>query len=467
MQENVNEKFWTLREKYPNFIFEDYKIIDNDDNIEITYNFEIPSLEEFNPKIVIPKTFIKRDKIDKEFLEYLAFNIGVAEAISYYKTTCSKHIIIKCGYLDKNQINWFKKLYYNGLGEFLYRNNIDVDIDDFFDIIIDNKGEIFKKRSFESDGNLINIGGGKDSCVSLKILENEKNNACFLMNPKKPMIECAKVAGYSDEDIYCVNRIIDKDKIVKLNKMDFLNGHIPISSIIAFISYLVAYLSGKQNIILSNESSANESYVKGKKVNHQYSKSFEFEMDFYNYTTTYFSNDIKYFSLLRPLKELQIADIFSNLKEYHHIFKSCNLGSKGEKWDWCLNCSKCLFIYLILNPFLSEEELINIFGENLLNKETLLNDFIGLIGDSINKPFECVGTYEEINYAINKTIQKYFDSHKKLPNLLQYYYEKHGIVLVDNSILNEFNEDNNLDEHYKKLVKEIINYEQSNGIFRR
>ena len=204
MQENVNEKFWTLRENYPNFIFEDYKIIDNDDNIEITYNFKIPSLEEFNPKIVIPKMFIKRDKIDKEFLEYLAFNIGVAEAISYYKTTCSKHIIIKCGYLDKNQINWFKKLYYNGLGEFLYRNNIDVDIDNFFDIIIDNKGEIFKKRSFESDGNLINIGGGKDSCVSLKILENENNNACFLMNPKKPMIECAKVAGYSNEDIYCV-----------------------------------------------------------------------------------------------------------------------------------------------------------------------------------------------------------------------------------------------------------------------
>lgn len=467
MQENINEKFWNLREKYSDFIFDNYQIIDKDNSIEIVYNFKILTLEEFNHKIVIPKTIIKRSEFDKEFLDYLAFNIGIAEAISYYKTTCSKHIIIKCGYLDKNQINWFKKLYYNGLGEFLYRNNIDVDIDNFFEIIIDNKKEGLKKRNFDSDGNLINIGGGKDSCVSLKILENENNNACFLINAKKPMLECAKVAGYNDENIYCVERIIDTEKIIKLNKMGFLNGHIPISSIIAFISYLVAYLSGKQNIILSNESSANESYVKDKNVNHQYSKSFEFEMDFYNYTTTYFSNAIKYFSLLRPLKELQIAHIFANLKEYHHIFKSCNLGSKGDTWDWCLNCSKCLFIYLILNSFLSEEELFDIFGENLLNKDSLLNDFIGLIGDSINKPFECVGTYEEINYAINKTIQKYFDAQKKLPSLLQYYYDKHGLVLVDDNILNEFNEDNNLGEHYKELVKEMIQYEQSNGIFRR
>lgn len=459
MNENGNEKFWQLREKYPDFIYESYQIIDNTDNIIITYNYKIPSLEEFNPQIIIPKSIIKRNDIDRKFLDCLVFNIGIAEAISYYKSVCSKHIIIKCGHLNSEQINWFKKLYYNGLGEFLYRNNIDIDIDNFFDIIIDYKEEKFEKCHFQSHGNLINVGGGKDSCVSLKILEHELDNACFLINAKKPMLECAKVAGLSDENIYCVDRIIDKEKIIKLNNMGFLNGHIPISSIIAFISYLVAYLSGKRNIILSNESSANESYVKNKNINHQYSKSFEFEMDFYEYTNTYFSNDIKYFSLLRPLKELQIAYIFANLKEYHQAFKSCNLGSKSDNWNWCLNCSKCLFIYLILSPFLSEEELFNIFGENLLNKDSLLNDFIGLIGDSINKPFECVGTYDEINYAINKTIEKYFKDSKELPSLLKYYYNEHGLVLVDDSILNQFDENNNLDDNFRKLVKESIHYE--------
>ncbi len=452
----MNEKFLEFRETYPDFIYDDYKINEYDDKLEIIYNFSIPKLETFSHKIIIPKKIIKRDNIDNDFINFIIFHIGLIEAISYYKSVCTKNIIIKCGYLNAEQINWFKKLYYHGLGELLYRNNIEIDENNLVNFIIETKTEEFKKRTFESNGNLINVGGGKDSCVSLSILEKESNNACFLMNAKGPMLECARISGYSDEDIYCIDRIIDRDKIIKLNNLGFLNGHIPISSIIAFISYLVAYLSGKKYIVLSNEESANESYVKGKDVNHQYSKSFEFESDFYNYTTKYFSDNIKYFSLLRPLKELQIAYLFSKLKNYHSVFKSCNLGSKGSNWEWCLNCSKCLFIYIILSPFLSEEELINIFGENLLNKESLLNDFIGLIGESANKPFECVGTYDEVIYAVNKSIYAYFELHKELPSLLQFYFNEHGLVPVDDNVLKSYNNQNNLEEHFAKLVKERI-----------
>ena len=449
----MNEKFLKFRENYPDFIYESYNILENSDNYEITYKFSIPALEEFNHKIVIPKYIVKRNEINKDFLNNIVFNIGLAELISYYKCVCSKNIIIKCGYLNNEQINWFKKLYYNGLGEFLYRNSIDIDMDNFVNFIIDGEQIKYDKCSFESYGNLITVGGGKDSCVSLELLKNEQNNACFLMNAKEPMLECAKVAGYHDENIYCVDRIFDREKIMKLNSLGFLNGHIPISSVIAFISYLTAYLSGKQNIVLSNESSANESYVKDKNINHQYSKSFEFEYDFYNYTTTYFSDNIKYFSLLRPLTELQIAAIFSRLKPYHEVFKSCNLGSKNSKWIWCSECSKCLFVYLILSPFLKEEELQNVFGSNLLDKENLLNDFIGLIGESENKPFECVGTISEVNYCVNKLLENYLNLNKKLPYLIKYYYDNYGLKNVDDSILSEYNEENNLDSYFSNLVK--------------
>lgn len=452
----MNNKFLEFRHIYPEFIYDSYEIIDNSDNYEIIYNFIIPLLENFNHKIVIPKRIVKRKNIDANFFNNLVFHIGIVEAISYFKSVCSPNIIIKCGYLNDEQINWYKKLYYNGLGEFLYRNDIDIDMDDFVNFIIDNEKCGYNKISFDSYGNLINVGGGKDSCVSLKLLSNEKDNACFLMNAKKPMIECARIAGYNDDNIYCIERIIDKAKIIKLNNLEYLNGHIPISSVIAFISYLTAYLSGKKYIVLSNESSANESYVKGKNVNHQYSKSYEFEKDFYHFTTNYFSDDIKYFSLLRPLSELQISYIFSKLKEYHSIFKSCNLGSKGDNWNWCLQCSKCLFIYIILSPFLSEQELVNIFGENLLNKNTLLNDFISLIGESESKPFECVGTYNEVIYSVNVTIQKYIDNQEQLPYLLQFYYDKYGVKKVEQQILKNFDEENNLDEKFRKLVEEAI-----------
>ena len=451
----MNEKFINYRNLYPEFLYDSYEIQNNVDNYTIIYNYIIPSLEKFSHKIIIPKYIVKRKNIDDNFLNNIVFHLGIVEAISYYKCVCSKNFVIKCGSLCLEQAMWYKKLYYNGLGEFLYRNNIEINEEEFVNFIF-NDDYKFSKVSFESNGNLICVGGGKDSCVSLELLKNEKNNSCFLMNAKRPMLECAKEAGILESDIYCVDRIIDKEKLIKLNNEGLLNGHIPISSVIAFLSYLVAYLSQKKYIVLSNECSANESYVKEKNINHQYSKSYEFESDFYNFTTTYFSSDIKYFSLLRPLSELEISYIFSKLKNYHSIFKSCNLGSKYENWKWCLNCSKCLFAYIILNPFLTCKELNNIFGENLLDKKDLLNDFIGLIGGADSKPFECVGTYDEVIYSINKVLGKYLKNNETLPYLLEYYYNKYGYKELDDSILKTYNKENNLDLRFEKIIKEAM-----------
>lgn len=447
-------KFDIYRKKYLEFIYDKYELIEDEKSLIINYYYEILDLERFIHKIVIPKKIIKSE-IDYNFLNNIIFNLGIVEAISYYKCVCPSEFIINCGYINDEQIKWFKKLYYNGLGEFIYRNNIEVSKEDFFDFKI-NSNKNYSKSSFESSGNLIAIGGGKDSCVSLEILKNEKNNSCFLINSKKTMIDCCKVSGYDDENIYEVERILDKEKLISLNNAGFLNGHIPLNASIAFISYLTAYLTKKRYIILSNEKSANESYVKNKNINHQYSKSYEFEKDFYYYSTKYFSNDIIYFSLLRPLSEIQIAKIFSKLEKYHNIFKSCNLGSKTQEWTWCLNCSKCLFSYIILRTFLSDEKVLKIYGENLLDKESLLNDFIGLIGKGDNKPFECVGTYDEVLYCVKKIIKDCLNKNIKLPYLLNYYYEKYGVDDINDELLNEYNNENNLNEHFEKLLKEIL-----------
>ena len=77
--------------------------------------------------------------------------------------------------------------------------------------------------------------------------------------------------------------------------------------------------------------------------------------------------------------------LFAKYKEFHKIFKSCNVGSKKD--IWCGSCPKCLFVYIILSPFLNEDELNEIFGENLLNKIELLDTFKQLSGIYKNKPF--------------------------------------------------------------------------------
>ena len=445
------EKFNQFREQFKEFIFDKYEITYDEENMNIKYYFNIPGLTWFYPEIKINKKYILNNDIKDDYLNDLVFHIGLVELVSYFKCTCSKEVIIKCGYLNEEQIKWFKKLYYNGLGEFLFTNDIQVTEEDLMHITCEGTPFNHEKLNYHGIGDLICIGGGKDSCVSLEILANEPNRAGFIINAKKPSLECAYAAGLSDNEIIDIKRILDR-KIVEINNMGYLNGHTPFSSLVAFLSYLVCYLSGRKNIILSNESSANESTVLGTNINHQYSKSFEFENDFYNYTNKYFKTGIKYFSLLRGISEYQIGALFSNYTKYHKVFKSCNVGSKGTEWVWCCNCPKCLFVYIILSPHLYKDKLVDIFGCDLYEKEEYLDTFKEILGYSDTKPFECVGTYSEARYAISLLLEK-LDG--ELPFLLKYYKDHYPLELDGTEIL-KYNEENNIDEYYDSLVKEAL-----------
>lgn len=386
--------FETLRNEYKEFIYKDYKITENKSTIKIEYKFEIPKLQIFTPTIEIEKRNIEFENTDNEIIKNIVFNIGMVEALSYWKCACPKKMIVECGNLNNEQIKWFKKLYYYGLGEYRYINSIDVSMDEIIEIECECKKEYeidINKTQIEKElkGTLIPIGGGKDSCVTLELLKKYKeDNLCIMIGGKAPSIEAAKIAGY-EEKIVHIKRTIDKN-LLELNKQGFLNGHTPFSAMLAFLSYLIATLTGKKYIALSNESSANESNVEGEKINHQYSKSFEFEQDFRDYSNKYLKTNVEYFSILRPLNELQIAMLFARNEKYHSIFRSCNVGSKSIPWEWCGNCPKCLFVFVILSPFLYKDKLKCIFNQDLFEKQELLNTFIELCGYGKTKPFECV-----------------------------------------------------------------------------
>lgn len=446
------EKFENLREKYPTFIYDSYEIIEEEKIIKIVFNFEIEGLTKFNPYYEIDKKYILNQNMDNNLFKNLIFHIGLIELVSYFKCTCSKNVIIKAGYLDDNQIDWFRKIYYYGLGEMLYTNGINVTLDDLINIKIEHEKEEIKEIEYTGIGNLIPIGGGKDSNVTLNLMKDEFDiNTCFVINPKDVNIKCGEVAGYDSNKICTIKRVLDK-RLIELNSKGFLNGHTPFSSLVAFVTYFIAYIQNKKYIILSNEASANEPTIIGTKINHQYSKTYEFENDFNNYTKKYFNIDIKYFSLLRCLNEFQIALLFSKYKKYHEIFKSCNVGSKNIPWEWCGKCAKCMFVYIILSPFLEKDELIKIFGKDLYEDESLLNILLELSGYSETKPFECVGTYGEVRYALSLTIKKLG---KTLPYLLKYYKE-HFDLELDTKYEKMFNEENNLDEKFVRIVKDEL-----------
>lgn len=393
------------REKYPVFQYHGYKTTEDDTNLYITYHFSIPTLAEFKPTWTFPKPSPAPVLNGNKTLLRMLDDLGLTELVSYWKITMSPRVELLSTCLDAESIAFYKKLYYHGLGEFFYINNIDIDIESFMTIVPmgeEKPGE--EMPLIDSQKRMIPIGGGKDSAVTLEVLSSLKDtNYCYAINPRGAVNNTVTAAGYPDERFLKAKRTLAKE-MLELNKQGFLNGHTPFSAIVAFSGAITAYLNGIRDVVLSNEGSANESTIPGSKVNHQYSKSVEFEADVRDYIERKQKSGINYFSLLRPLSEYQIAEHFATLPKYHPVFRSCNKGSKTDVW--CGACPKCLFVYLIFSPFLSEEELISIFGHRLTDDESLRTDFEKLSGIIPEKPFECVGSRSEVVAAITEAMNK-------------------------------------------------------------
>ncbi len=455
---NKLSEFNQFRTEYPEFHYYSYKISENNEAVKLEYHFGIPGLAEFHPQLSLKKKPLKLKSLDSELVQNLVFHIGLVELISYWKSSCAPKVIVHCGKLNPDQIAWWKKLYFYGLGELFYTNEIPAEMDTFMDIVCLNDAPefIYDTPPDDSSGYIVLIGGGKDSIATLETLPLDRNrDYCMIVNPKPVTRQCAELAGFDDERVIEIQRTIDPE-LIQLNQHGFINGHTPFSTMLAFVSYFVAYLTGQKYTVVSNESSANESNVCGLKVNHQYSKSFEFEQDFDNYADRYLRAPVKYFSFLRPLNELQIAKIFARLEKYHPVFKSCNVGSKGENWVWCGHCAKCLFAFTILSPYLYPDKLTQIFGKDLFADGTLLPTFLQLLGKSDNKPFDCVGTFEEVNFAVSQTIENLRQTSEELPYLLQYYAKHYELADTSDDITTRYNHENFLDEAQNTALRNEV-----------
>ncbi|MBE5939253.1 MAG: hypothetical protein E7266_02550 [Lachnospiraceae bacterium] len=444
-------KYDKFRKLYKTFTYKSYDIAVTDENIKITYNFSIDGLADFAPQWTFKNTGVN---IANKTFETMVFSLGMVELVSYWKIACPKEVIVEAGSLDECQIKWWKDQYFNGLGEFFYTNGIELDPDGFMNIISTGKAIAGEDKPVEADRKvLVPVGGGKDSVVSMEIIKNTgyEMNA-YIINPRGATENTARIAGF--EEPVVAGRTLDKE-MLRLNKEGYLNGHTPFSAIVAFSSIMAAYLNGQSFVALSNESSANESTVKGSTVNHQYSKSFKFELDFNEYEKKYIGSGIHYFSMLRPLSEFQIAGLFAGYKEYHKAFRSCNAGSKQD--IWCGHCPKCLFVFIILSPFMFYDDVVDIFGTNMLDDVSMEEDFKKLIGLVDEKPFECVGSRDEINLSLVLTINKMDTMGIELPTLLK-YYRKTGLYdsyMREGNKLNRYYDENNLlPEEFDKVLKE-------------
>ncbi len=444
------KKFQELRRAANKFHYKSYEIQENENEIALKFYYQLDEegkMTDFLHQISISKN----DKISTDFdMQNIVFHIGLAEAISYYKIALPKEFVIECGTLNEVQQKWFKKLYFNGLGEYIYLNAINIKEDELVNFSFTCNDKQFEKISRETkENNIIPIGGGKDSLVSYELLKDAfADSFMFSMNP---IVASKEILQKHPEHAIELKRELDLEKILDFNARGYLNGHIPFSSIVGFISIWLGLVYKTKYIVLSNESSANEENIiyNGQKINHQYSKSIEFENDFRHYISEYVTDDVEYFSFLRPLDEIHIAQLFATFaKEHFFTFRSCNVGSKRN--EWCGKCPKCLFTYMMLCNYIEDETLQKIFGKDMLDDEELQELFDGLSQSDAVKPFECVGTYDEVNYALSKKYHSY--TKEELPALLKNYTPKD----VEYDLHVNYDGQNNLPKKFKEILKSHV-----------
>ncbi len=298
---------------------------------------------------------------------------------------------------------FFAATWRHGLGEFFYRNGYDHLPQITFPV---GPHSPTPSASFEGQDALVPLGGGKDSLTTCAVLQHAglpfhswTVGKSHLLHPQVQSL------GLSHHSV--TRRLAPQ--IQSLNSHPKAqNGHVPITAILSCVAVLHCVLTGTQRIIYSNEASANEpqTTLGTTPVNHQYSKSFPFEQAFQHYVHQHVSPQLDYVSLLRPLTELRIMQVFAQhvLPRVRGQWSSCNRnftldGHPKTKLSWCTQCPKCAFVALMLGPWVSRDTLVETFGHDLITDPALTPLYEELLGLRDFKPWECVGEVDEVRHA--------------------------------------------------------------------
>lgn len=342
---------------------------------------------------------VKNNNIEE--IVSLLTHLHIALGISYYKLYPTKEINVNTIGLSEEQKNFWNTFYLKGLWEFFYRNKINpTGLAQF------NSTKNYQKNTpltINAKKYLTLFWWWKDSLVTIELLK-EKNEEfdIFTFWKDYPLHQIAEIPTWKKRLI--IKRFLDLEKLSLYTQQWYYNWHVPITGIISFVSCIIGYLYCYKGVIASLEKSADvgNTYYYDMDINHQRSKSKEFEDLFNNYINKYVLKDFSFQSLIRDWYEIKVVKEFSKYSQYFKSFSSCNrnfniIESKlSHDKLRCWECPKCAFVYTMLRAFIWKEKTNEIFWKDLFEDNTLIPLFEELLGIEGIKPFECVGTNEEM-----------------------------------------------------------------------
>lgn len=367
---------------------------------ELVYAFDDgPELVE---TITVPGAPFALDGARAQAVEQALRLLHLIAGVSYYKAAVPEEIRIDSYAIDADTAALLELIYVNGLGEFAYRNGLNLHGKIRFPVGTSTQGSQAPALGLREHA-LVAIGGGKDSLVSIEALRaHDIAQTVTWIGGSQLIAACAQ---RTDLPTLNLGRAL-APQLFELNRQGAYNGHIPVTVVNSAIMVLAALLHGVDQVVFSNERSASYgSLIEGTgEVNHQWSKGWACEQAFGDYVQRHVAADLHYYSLLRPLSELAVARQFARTDRYDAHFSSCNrnfhiLGERPAS-RWCGVCPKCHFVFLALAPFMTKPRLVGIFGRNLLDDPAQTDGFDALLEYRNHKPFECVGEGRESRAAM-------------------------------------------------------------------
>ena len=263
-------------------------------------------------------------------------------------------------------------------------------------------------------------GGGKDSLLSMKLLENA--NAPF-----SAFSYTISHYGSARDQHDRVQQVLQRCKPTKHHWVMITDAFLDIpldtddqwfkklglktrseSALTEIFSILPVMLHyGYRYAVIGNEHSANVGNLvwadEGEKaVNHQWGKSYEAEQTFSQYISQFLVAEGRYYSILQPIHDVVIFTLLRQHLDCIPFVHSCNMSP-----PWCKRCSKCCYVWLGFQAYLPQHVVDPVFDhENLLDFEENQLFFTQMLGLGNQKPFECIGEIKEAQLAFEMCRRK-------------------------------------------------------------
>ncbi|MFO0759696.1 MAG: hypothetical protein U0359_24620 [Byssovorax sp.] len=379
-----------------------------------------------------------------------AFTLGLALISYVFVVYCPPEIRVRAAYLSDEQIDFWQSIFVGGLMEHFYVHQIPFQgLRIVADAAPSERVPLFALPVPDEKRVLVALGGGKDSALLVEMLREAGAQIAgsYYEDYPRETEALAVLAAFFEaartEQLHIVSQdLVSDPELLAAARHDDVHDYTFYPIFYALSAVLVARMHGYRYIAVGNERSANfgNAEHQGHPVNHQYEKSFGFERRLSAYIERWLAPEVRYFSGLMHLWEIQIVERFVRYPQYFPVLLSCN---QPRDRTWCRGCAKCAVTYLLLSAFLPPAEAAQILGGDLFADEALAVHFDAILGIAGDKPLECVCTREEGILAARLAGERYRDAGVALPPYLARAIEATRAEAIDaEALLHGYNEEN-------------------------